>query len=134
MMKFFKRILGICETPEADAQSWQVSGTQILADLSKIPALSQPGNAVRLEGKGLSARILLVHGTDGNYHAFVNKCSHMGRRIDPVSGENSLCCCSVSKSAYTYDGNVISGPAKSPLRTLPVQMNPETQTLTVILE
>ncbi len=134
MIKILKRILGICETPLADTESWRMSGSQILADLKKIPALSKPGNAVRLEGKGLSARILLVHGTDGNYHAFVNKCSHMGRRIDPMSGENSLCCCSVSKSAYTYDGKVISGPAKSPLRTLPVQVNPETGILTVVLE
>jgi len=134
MMKILKRILGICETPLADAQSWQMSGTQILADLNKIPALSKSGSAVRLEGKGLAARILLVHGTDGNYHAFVNKCSHMGRRIDPMAGDPSLCCCSVSKSAYTYDGKVISGPAKIPLRTLPVQVNPESGILTAVLE
>lgn len=126
MMEFLKRILGICETPLADAQSWQVSGSQILADLNKIPTLSKSGNAVRLEGKGLSARILLVHGTDGNYYAFVNKCSHMGRRIDPMPGESAIRCCSVSKSMYSYDGKVISGPAKDPLRTLPVQINPET--------
>ncbi|MEZ4525319.1 MAG: Rieske (2Fe-2S) protein [Desulfobacterales bacterium] len=126
MMKFVKRILGICETPEADGQSWRVSDSQIIADLNKIPALSKSGGAVRLEGKGLADRILLVHGTDGKYHAFVNKCSHMGRRIDPMAGEAALCCCSVSKSMYRYDGNAISGPAKTPLRTLPVQVNPET--------
>ncbi|MGE0082892.1 MAG: ubiquinol-cytochrome c reductase iron-sulfur subunit [Desulfococcaceae bacterium] len=126
MMKFFKRILGICETPAADEQSWRVSDNQIILDLNKIPAFSKPGSAVRLEGRGLADKILLVHGTDGNYYAFVNKCSHMGRRIDPMAGESALCCCSVSKSAYTYDGKVISGPAKSPLRTLPVQVNPET--------
>ncbi len=125
-MKFLKRILGICETPLADSGSWRMAEKQIIADLNKIPSLSKPGSAVRLEGGKLPCRILLVHGTDGNHYVFVNRCSHMGRRIDPMAGEAALCCCSVSKSMYSYDGKVISGPAKGPLQALPAQINSET--------
>ena len=45
---------------------------------------------MRLEGKGLDPRLLVVHGDDGHYHAIANRCTHMGRRIDTIAGSNTL--------------------------------------------
>lgn len=67
---------------------------------------------MRLEGKGMGVRALIVRGEDGAYRAFRNRCAHRGhRRLDPVPGAATLQCCSLGKSTYAMDGRRISGPA-----------------------
>jgi len=122
-MGIFKRIFGICNTqPPKDPVSWKHSEGTIEIDLGLMPELAEPGGAVRLEGNGLDMRVLIVHGLDGKFHAFGNRCTHTGhRRIDPLPGEEAVRCCSVSKSTYDYDGNVISGAAKEPIPVFQVE-------------
>lgn len=123
-MKLIKRILGICETRQpSDAESWRYENGRITARLSRLPELGRPGGAVRLEGGGLPRRVLLVHGTDGRFHAVANRCTHMGRRLDPLPGKDRIECCSVSKSTFTYEGGPVSGAAKTPLETFSVEVD-----------
>ena len=120
-MKLLKRIFGICETsPPSDEGSWAYENHEISVKLGQMRALENPGGAVRLEGKGLPERILLLHGADGQFYAFANKCTHMGRRLDPLPGQDAIQCCSVSKSTFTYAGELVSGAAKNSLHTFPV--------------
>ena len=42
------------------------------------------------------------------------------------AGSNTIECCSVSKSTFTYDGNPVGGAAKKPLITYPVTLEEET--------
>ena len=56
-----------------------------------------------------------MHGEDGEYYAFKNRCTHAKRRLDPVSGTPNVQCCSVGKSTFEYDGKVVSGSAKKNL-------------------
>jgi len=117
----FQRIFGICATkPPADDGCWSVSGGKIAIDLDRAAELSGTGGAIRLEGKALPEKVLVVHGDDGAYHAFHNKCQHMGRRLDPVPEAGTVQCCSVNKTTYEYDGKPVFGPAKGPLKTYPV--------------
>jgi nitrite reductase/ring-hydroxylating ferredoxin subunit len=123
-MKFLKRILGICETPApACAAAWSVAGRTVRLDLARLPELAPAGGAVRLEGRGLPQRLLVVRAQDGALHAFGNRCSHMGRRIDPLPGTDRLECCSVSKSTYSYDGEPLSGAARGALKTFGVSVS-----------
>ncbi len=120
-MKFLKRLLGICETPlPADNACWAYADRTIRLQLDRAPELARPGGAVRLEGKGLPKRVLVVHGGDGAYHAFGNRCTHMGRRMDPLAGNDRIECCSVSKSTFTYAGEPVGGAARKPLEVFPV--------------
>ncbi|AOY57606.1 MULTISPECIES: Rieske (2Fe-2S) protein [Desulfococcus] len=120
-MKLLKRILGICETPQPfDAGGWSYGEGTLTVRLARMPELRRRGGAVRLEGGGLPRRILVIHGTDGAFHAFSNRCTHMGRRLDPLPGEDRLECCSVSKSTFTYAGEPVSGAAKTPIETFSV--------------
>jgi nitrite reductase/ring-hydroxylating ferredoxin subunit len=120
-MKFLKRLLGICETPlPMDNASWDYDDQGIRLRLDQTPEIAKPGGAVRLEGKGLPKRILVVHGEDGGYHAFGNHCTHMGRRIDPRPGSDRVECCSVSKSTFTYAGEPVGGAARKSLEVFPV--------------
>jgi len=115
-MKWLKRIFGVSETPPpGNAAGWEFANQAIKIDLNQMPELAHPGRAVRLEGKGLPVRTLVVHGKDGDYHAFANRCTHMGRRIDPIAGSKIIQCCSISKSKFTYDGKPVGGAAKKAL-------------------
>jgi len=116
---FFKRLFGICRTrPPRNPACWSNQINQVIVDLAKAPELNQPGGAIRLEGQGLPDRILVMRGDDGNAYAFVNKCSHGGRRLDPKQGTSTVECCSVGKSVFTYSGERVSGSAKKPVVTL----------------
>ena len=121
-MGFFKRLFGICSTrPPADAGCWSNQVNHVVIDAARAPELGSPGGAVRLEGQGLSQRILVIRGDDGKAHAFVNTCTHRGRRIDPLPGTSAVRCCSVGKATFTFDGKIVSGPAKGPLTVLAVR-------------
>ena len=121
-MGLFKRIFGICETKlPKDMDCWRHSGRQVRIDLSRVPELAEPGGAIRIEGKGLPGRILILRGDEENFRAFVNKCTHMGRRLDPIPVSRTIRCCSLSKSTFDYSGKLVSGPAKRPLTALSVE-------------
>jgi nitrite reductase/ring-hydroxylating ferredoxin subunit len=122
---FFKRIFGICDTkPPRDAGCWTSQPDHAAIDLKRAPELGEPGGAVRLEGQDLPNRILVIRGDDGNLHAFINKCTHAGRRIDPRPGTSTVRCCSVGKSTFNYSGEALSGWAKEPLTRLKAREEP----------
>jgi nitrite reductase/ring-hydroxylating ferredoxin subunit len=131
-MKFLKRIFGICETPQpTDPRSWTYGNGQVRLNLSRVPELKNAGDGVRLEGKGLEPRLLVIHGDDGRYHAIANRCTHMGRRIDAIAGGHTIQCCSVSKSTFTYDGQPVGGAAQKPLKTYPATLREATLIITL---
>ena len=126
-MKLLKRIFGICETSlPGNADAWIIENGAVRIDLAYMPELQASGSGVRLEGSGLDPRLLVFHGDDGQYYALANRCTHMGRRIDTIRGSNTIECCSVSKSTFTYDGSPVSGAAKKPLKRFPVRREGET--------
>jgi nitrite reductase/ring-hydroxylating ferredoxin subunit len=120
-MGFFSRLLGISRTAvPANPRCWRYGDGQVIVDLGACSELASKGGAVRLEGNNLPIRVLVVHGEDGGYHAFHNRCSHAGRRLDALPGQPRLECCSVGKSTFEYDGSKVSGSAKGPASALPV--------------
>jgi nitrite reductase/ring-hydroxylating ferredoxin subunit len=122
-MGILKKIFGICETkkPE-DPGCWIISGGRVEIDLKRAGELSRQGGAIRLEGKSLADRILVIRGDNGLFYAYKNKCTHMGRRIDPVSGSQYVRCCSVMGSSFGVTGEVVSGPAKGALKYFKVKI------------
>ena len=105
---------------------------RVTVDLSKAPELNKQAGALRLEGKGLPKRVLLVRAEDGRLHALHNRCSHLGhRRLDPVPGTATLQCCSVNKSTYDLTGKNIYGPAPRPIETYPLEVDGETVTIRI---
>ncbi len=120
--KFWQRILGIPATAlPADPACWTYAGGRINVDLSRAPELAAPGGALRLEGNGLPARVLVVRGSDGAFHAVKNRCTHLGhRRLDPCPGGDGVQCCSVNKSTFDLSGKRISGPTRKPVTAYPV--------------
>jgi len=112
---YFRSIFGICRTPELDQSKWSRKGNEIRIQKEAFSDAGGSSGAVYLDGKGLDVPVLILRSEDGRYHAFSNKCTHMGRKLDPVRGKEVLRCCSVSHATFDYQGNVIGGPAKGPI-------------------
>ena len=131
-MSFFKKLFGISVTKPAQEGSWKLNDGTIEIDLDRAPELSSPNGALRLEGEGLDPRMLVIHGVDGQYHAYKNNCACSGWRIDPVPGEEKVQCCTLASSTYDYTGKRVSGPAKDDLQVFPVEA--EGKKLTIKLD
>jgi nitrite reductase/ring-hydroxylating ferredoxin subunit len=114
-----QRIFGIPATKCAAEGSWSLDGKNVRIDLGRLPEVAAPGTGVRIEGKGLPDRFLLIHGTDGEFHVFSNRCMHAGRRLDPHG--DGVQCCSVGKSTYDIGGVIRSGSAKKNLKKYSVK-------------
>ena len=123
----FQRIFGISATQQpGNADCWAYKEGRVVIDLNELAELSQPGSAVRLEGKGLPARVLVVHSENGEYRAFRNQCTHIGhRRLDPVPGTDTVQCCSINKSTFDSDGKQIFGPAPHSIHRYDVEKDQE---------
>ncbi len=113
-----QRIAGIAATSLPwDRGAWTYDGESLVVNLERVRELARTGAAVRIEGRGLPDRVLLVNGEDGRFHAFSNRCGHMGRRIDPVPGTDTVQCCSLMKATYGYNGEKIAGPGRGAVKT-----------------
>ncbi|MEW6751810.1 MAG: Rieske 2Fe-2S domain-containing protein [Candidatus Latescibacterota bacterium] len=118
---FFQRLLGIPATPRpADVACWTYVAGKVTVSLERAPELAGPRGALRLEGAELPERVLVFRDEAGIPHAVQNRCSHVGRRLDPVPGCELVQCCSLGKSTYRYDGVSVSGPGGHGIRALAV--------------
>ena len=119
----FQRIFGIPATkPPVDENCWTYSQGKLALELDRVPELSRPWGAVRIESANLPARILVIKDGQGNYRAFRNHCEHAGRRLDPVPGTQTVQCCSVGQSVFNYKGQIITGSANKPVMIYPAQL------------
>jgi Rieske Fe-S protein len=68
----------------------------------------------------LSEQIFVIKNEDGSYSAFEMKCTHAGGglKID----ENSSLKCNLHGSRFSFDGQVMKGPAKKPLKRYAVEV------------
>jgi cytochrome b6-f complex iron-sulfur subunit len=113
---FLKALAGICDTKPLSPDHWELQGNKAVVRIREVPELQGPGGAVYLRGKGLGTPVLIVRGDDGSYNCFSNRCTHMGRRLDPVKGKPVVRCCSVGHSTFDDQGSQLSGPARKPIQ------------------
>jgi nitrite reductase/ring-hydroxylating ferredoxin subunit len=125
---FFQRLLGIPQTQKpALTECWHYDTGKLVIDLQKVPELRSPGGAVRLEGKNLPTRVLVVFSEDQTYRAYRNQCTHFGhRRLDPVPGTNTVQCCSINTSTFDSDGKTLLGPAPHSIHCYQLEVINET--------
>ena len=128
----FQRLLGICATKQpVNEDCWVFENGRIIVSLARAPELAGRGGAMRLEKKNLPERVLVVHGDDGEYYAFRNRCAHAKRRLDPLPGSQRVQCCSVGKSTFDYEGKRVSGPAKKSIDSYAVSVEGDKLVITL---
>lgn len=118
IVDFFKAVAGICKTVPLSPDLWNISGAKARIKIGQVAELQSPGGAVYLKGKELTTPILIVRKQDGGFLCAENRCTHMGRKLDPVRGQEVIRCCSVSHSTFDFKGLVSRGPARKPLSLL----------------
>jgi cytochrome b6-f complex iron-sulfur subunit len=123
IMDFIKSLAGICRTKPLEPRYWETDGSSVTVRLDDITELGQPGDAVYLTGRDLQVPILIVRTHDEGFVCVENRCTHMGRKLDPQADGRTLRCCSVSHSKFDYSGNKLSGPAKGPVKVYSSQVN-----------
>jgi Rieske Fe-S protein len=122
-MSFIRSLLGICETKPLGSNLWSLEGSKVQVKLSQMPEPLPKGGAVYLRGGGLPKPVLILRTEDDRYLAFEDRCTHFGRKLDPVPGEAKLRCCSLFHSTYDLEGKNISGAAKMPLTSYAVEQS-----------
>lgn len=129
----FQKILGKPATKEPiQSDCWEFDGGKLTINLEATPELQTPGGAIRLEGRALPLRVLVVNGEDGEYRAYHNKCTHFGhRRLDPVPGTDMVQCCSINQSTFDSGGEKISGPAGHSVTRFPVEQDNDKLMITI---
>ncbi|MCA1962072.1 MAG: Rieske 2Fe-2S domain-containing protein [Desulfomonile sp.] len=126
IVDFFKSIAGICRTKPLSPDCRQLDGNKATIRIGDAAELQAPGGAVYLAGKGLKTPVPVVRDDSGNYLSFSNRCTHMGRKLDPVPGKQVLRCCSVSHSTFDYNGGKLTGPAKKSVEVYPTELKDAT--------
>lgn len=123
-MSLIKAVLGICETDPLNDSYWAVENGKVRVKLDQMPEPLAKSGSTYLKGKGLSRPVFLMRTEDDQYLAFENRCTHIGhRKLDLVSGENKIRCCSVFHSTYDLEGNKLTGPALKPLNRYTVEQS-----------
>ena len=64
---FFQRIFGMSETKKPAMACWNYEDGKLVINLHEASELRTSGGAMRLEGKNLQVRVLVVCGEDGEY-------------------------------------------------------------------
>jgi glycine/D-amino acid oxidase-like deaminating enzyme/nitrite reductase/ring-hydroxylating ferredoxin subunit len=91
-----------------------VAGKLENADSSPSELKLDEGGVVEVDGKRCGA----YRDKDGNYHVVDTTCTHMGCELEWNDGERSWDC-PCHGSRFSAQGNVIEGPAFTPLKTMP---------------
>ncbi|SRR5579884_3352880 len=73
--------------------------------------------------------ILVIRQNATTYTALSMMCTHQGCQVNPPSGGTIYCSCHGSR--FDLHGNVLSGPAPSPLTNYGVSLNAAAKTITV---
>lgn len=76
------------------------------------------GTTAVVSGQGLANKLLIVKRADGSYTALEMSCPH---KNGPLKETRGLLECVWHHSTFDLEGNLISGPAKTGLRTYPVE-------------
>lgn len=119
---------GVGEPPPVGSTTF--ANGVVTVQLSLIPALTAANGhqvlALASDGRRADLTIINVAGT---YRAFSSICTHQGCTVSGYSGGRMTCPCHGSE--FNQNGQVVNGPAPSPLREFAVTRNTAAQTLTI---
>lgn len=121
--------------PAADGEAGQ-----FILKLSDAPALAIDGGSIRIGtsdisfnySSGLYYPFLIQRAAGGVFHVLDSQCPHSGCVVEPFNKTSQVSACPCHGSTFRIDGRVLTGPATSPLRTLPF-VNNGNGTLTITL-
>jgi len=88
-----------------------VNSNTVVIDLGKVTDLQNAGDWILI----VSAQMLVVN-TGGEFSSLTSVCTHSGCDRNWSLNSSNEFVCSCHGSIFTTDGNVVAGPANTPLR------------------
>jgi nitrite reductase/ring-hydroxylating ferredoxin subunit len=86
-------------------------------------AAMEPGTALSFNYPGKDDSAILIRATDGSYHAFGQKCTHLSCPVH-YSKENDRLECPCHEGAFNAKtGEVLYGPPQRPLDNIPIEVH-----------
>lgn len=100
----------------------QVKGDVLIVPKREAMSLSKPNGILVLHAQGLNGPIVLRNVENNEIVAMSIICTHRGCEVRPMPRSFE---CPCHHSEYDIHGNVITGPARLPLKRFPVEETPE---------
>lgn len=111
-------IKGVSSTPPALPESFSISDSKVILELSKNEDLKKIGQAVKFTVKdqqNAELKIIVIHAEQDKYKAFIDSCTHGGRELNYEHQEKKFICSSFGHSQFDLAGTRLKGPAEKPL-------------------
>lgn len=105
-----------CITPELEAGSLCIAGSNITIDLAKAKSLAGIGSSVNILDPKRSLDMIVVHAGRVRYCALSGLCTHYPRPLTYIPSRRVLQCNNFNHSIFDLEGNVVKGPAPKPIR------------------
>ncbi len=129
---FAVSVINACSDDSNPAGSSGPSGSSITVDLSlpENQALTTVGGTLALGSNDVDRQgLLLFRESQSSVKAFSRICTHQQCTVGAFQNGISTCPCHGSR--YNTSGNVVDGPAPSPLRSYSTELNQNILTISV---
>jgi Rieske Fe-S protein len=115
-----------CDTPDLEPQSLTVGEDRLVIDLQKAHSLRDVGHAAWITHEGKSLKLIIVHAGEKEYVVLSRLCTHGGQTVSYNRRRRLLQCNNFNHSHFGLDGQVVKGPAETPLKSYPVTRTGDT--------
>lgn len=111
-----------CDTPDLEPESLTVGQDSLAIDLKKAVSLHNVGDAawITCEDKGL--KLIIVRAARKQYFVLSRLCTHGGQTVSYNHRRRLLQCNNFNHSHFALSGEVVKGPAETPLKSYPVRL------------
>ncbi len=107
---------GVGATPAAAPGSFTLRDGVLTVELSKAPGLDTIGSAVKILHPAIPDGLIVARVDENRYEVVALACTHRGVELEYDHQRGRFRCASIGRSAFSMDGENISGPANRPLR------------------
>lgn len=119
------------DTLPVNPEALSRKGDELLIDLSKEPALSRMGGAVKIKNEHLPEGIIIAHTQENAYQIVSLSCPHRGTEVEYDHQNQRFVCASVGSSKFTLEGQLTKGPAKKSLQPYKAKLQGQILTITI---
>ena len=111
-----------CTTPDLETESLVIGEKSLTIDLAKAPSLSAVGSAANIINPERSLQIILVRRGKKQFVALSRLCTHGQQVVSYNPKRDVLQCNNFNHAIFNLNGQVVKGPAPTPLKSYPVAL------------
>jgi cytochrome b6-f complex iron-sulfur subunit len=111
-----------CSTPDLEPASLSVGDATLIVDLAQAPSLAEVGDAAFLVNAERQLELILVRTAPDRFVALSRNCTHGGQVVSYARKRGVIICNNYNHSVFSLDGQVVKGPAGTPLKSYPVTL------------